>query len=231
MDEQENDWKIIESSGYRLQGRKVPVVYQLLSNDAVDTAAELYAEVFLNDEPMTCRHRIDPVDFLPYAREYLRFCADQQLSFIAVEQETHEIAGFALGSDLSTEWESVGPGIITLLSFFRESMVILGEVEHKCVELREIQIGTVFHIFQLGVRREFRGNGIATGLIHCILAHAKRRGFGKVVVDCTGPVSRHTCERCGFVETAYIAYDDFHIDGKAFFHGIPGGISLMIREI
>jgi GNAT superfamily N-acetyltransferase len=120
--------------------------------------------------------------------------------------------------------------MIALVSLFRESMAILEEVEH-CPDLLDIQPGTVLHIFQLGVRRGFRGRGLATGLIRSLLHQAKRQGFGKVIADCTGPVSMHTCEKCGFREAARVIYDDFYVDGKVFFRGLPGGISLMIRDV
>lgn len=205
--------------------------FQFLTRDTADATAELYTEVFLQDEPMTRRHGIDPRNFLPYAREYLHFCAEQQLSFVAVDKGTHGVTTFVLGSDLATDWRSVGPGMVTLLSFFRESMAILEELESRCPDLSHIRPGMVFHLFQVGARRGYRKQGLVTRLMQCSFVHAKCRGFGKVIADCTGPVSRHICERCGFHCAAFIAYDDFRIDGRAFFYGLPGGISLMVRDV
>ncbi|MDD1712679.1 MAG: GNAT family N-acetyltransferase [Methanoregulaceae archaeon] len=215
----------------RSKGHEATVFYQALSAGTADATAELYSRIFLLDEPMTRRHAIDPGVFLPCARFYLRFCSEQQLSFIALEQENRDVVGFALGSDLTTDWESSGPEMAALVSLFRESMAILEEVEHRCPDLRDIQPGTVLHIFQLGVRRDFRGQGLSIALIHRILAEAKRRGFRKVIADCTGPASRRSCERCGFREAAHVSYDDFQVDGKAFFRGLPGRISLMTRDL
>ncbi len=205
--------------------------YRILTRDASDATADLYTHVFLHDEPMTRRHGIDPSVFLPYARFYLRFCSEQQLSFIAISRETREVVGFALGSDLTTDWNSAGPEMVGLVSLFRESMAILEEVEHRCPDLRDVQPGTVLHLFQLGVRRDFRGQGIAVALIQCMLNEAERRGFRKVIADCTGPASKRSCERCGFRQAAHVVYDEFQVDGNAFFRGIPGGISLMIRDV
>ncbi len=207
------------------------VEYRLLTRDTSDTTADLYTHVFLNDEPMTRRHGIDPCVFLPYARFYLRFCSGQQLSCIAFSRETREVVGFALCSDLATDWNSVGPEMVGLVSLFRESMAILEEVERRCPDLREVQPGTVLHIFQLGVRRDFRGRGIAVALIQRMLNEAERCGFRKVIADCTGPASKRSCERCGFRQAAHVAYDEFQVDGNAFFRGLPGGISLMIRDV
>jgi hypothetical protein len=71
--------EIIRFPLHRPDSNKSQVIFQLLSQDTADAAAELYTDVFLNDEPMTCRHGIAPGRFLPYARFYLRFCSEQQL--------------------------------------------------------------------------------------------------------------------------------------------------------
>lgn len=226
-----DDPGISRDEGRPTRSQKTTPEYQLLSPDTADAAAKLYTQVFLNDEPMTRHHRIDPFAFLPSAREYLRYCAEQQLSFIAVDRETREVMGFMLGSDLSTDWESVGPGVRTLLSFFRESMAIIEELEHRCPDLRDVRPGAVLHLFQAGVMRTYRGQGIATRLISRSLNMAKKRGFEKVIAECTGQVSRHTCEKCGFHAEAFVAYNEFQVDGRVFFQGLPGGISLMIRDV
>ncbi|OPX74290.1 MAG: Acetyltransferase (GNAT) family protein [Methanoregulaceae archaeon PtaU1.Bin059] len=207
------------------------VYISALTHDTAEEAAALYTRVFLNDEPMTCRHGIDPARFLPFAREYLHFCAEQGLSIVAADRGTDEVVGFALCSDLATDWNAVSPGISTLLSLFGESMEILGEVESRCPDLLNPEPGTVLHLFQLGVREAERGRGIAICLVSSILSLALHRGYSRVIAECTGPGSRHICERCGFSGAAYVAYDDFVVNGQAFFAGISGGITLMIRDL
>jgi len=204
---------------------------QILTHDTADATAELYTRVFLEDEPMTRHHGINPKEFLPCAREYLHFCADQELSFIAVDRVTSQVVAFVLGSDLTTDLYSVGPGMVTLLSFFRESMEIIEELESRCPDISNAKPGMIFHIFQIGTHCNSRRYGLVKQLIRLSLSRAADRGFVKAVAECTGSISRHTCERCGFHCAAYIRYDDFITDGKAFFSGLPGGISLMIRDI
>lgn len=204
---------------------------QLLTHNTADATAELYTRVFLNDEPMTHRHGIAHETFLPYAREYLHLCAEQQLSVISIDARTSEVTAFLLGSDLTVDWHSAGPGMAALLSLFRESMAIIEALESRCPDLAQIRPGLVLHLFQGGAQREYREQGLLTRLMEYSIAHAQRREFVKVIAECTGPVSRHVCEKCGFFCAAYIAYDEFSIEGNAFFSGLPGGISLMIRDI
>ncbi|MCU0632540.1 MAG: GNAT family N-acetyltransferase [Methanolinea sp.] len=206
-------------------------MYQILSPQMADATAELYTDVFLNDEPMTRHHKIGPEEFFPHAREYLHSCADLGLSYIATDRMTGEVIAFVLSSDLTTDWNAAGPGMARLLSFFRESMAIIEELESRCPDLHDVAPGTVLHIFQGGARREYRGQGLVTRLIRCTLALAKANGFSMVVADCTGPASKRVCERCGFECAAYIPYHQFMVDGEAFFAGLPGGISLMVQNI
>ena len=204
---------------------------QPLTHVIADATAKLYTDIFLNDEPMTRHHGIEPGKFLPCAREYLYFCAGQGLSFVAVNRANNRVSAFVLGSDITTDLMAVGPGMVSLLSFFRESMEIIEVLESQCPDISDTNPGKVFHIFQIGTHRDYRRRGLVTQLIQMSLAHAKRQGFVKAVAECTGPVSRHTCERCGFVRAANIRYDDFVVNKKRFFSGLPGEISLMVRDI
>jgi len=215
----------------RTSGDETCLHLQLLTLNTADATAELYTQVFLHDEPMTHHHGIDPYQFLPCAREYLYFCAGQGLSFIATDRKTGQVTAFVLGSDLTTDFFSVGPGMVSLLSFFRESMEIIETLESQCPDISNANPGNVFHIFQIGTHQDYRHLGLATQLIRMSLANAKRHGFVKAVAECTGQISQHTCERCGFHRAAYIRYDDFRKDGTAFFSGLPGGIALMVRDI
>lgn len=214
-----------------IEDENIPETLQLLTSDTADATAELYADVFLQDEPMTRSHGIDPRRFLPCAREYLHFCAGLKLSFVACNRKNGIITAFVLASDLATRWESAGPGIAALFSYFPESMAIIDELESRCPGIHGAEPGRVLHIFQAGTMREHRGRGLVTRLVRCTQAHAKKHGFQRIIADCTGPVSQHVFERCGFHCAAYIPYHDFLVEGEAFFSALPGGISLMVRDI
>lgn len=235
MKDEDQSRKMKPGTRYESRGhgdnRDMDQCLQLLTHDTSDATAELYTNVFLNDEPMTRRHGVTHAQFLPHAREYLHICADQKVSVISIDPRTSEVTAFLLGSDLTFGWHSAGPGIVALLTLFRESMAIIEELESRCPDLAHIRPGMVLHLFQAGAHREYRKQGLVTRLMECSLAHAQRRGYVKAIAECTGPVSRHAFEKCGFSCAAYIAYDAFRHDGNVFFSGLPGGISLMIRDI
>jgi ribosomal protein S18 acetylase RimI-like enzyme len=205
--------------------------YSLLDTGMIEQAARAYTDVFVQDEPTTRRHNIDPGTFLVFARQYLRHCADFGLSIIAQDPQTAECVGFILCCDLATDIAALGLEMTKFLSFFPESVAIIDALEEKYLDRGMAEPGTTLHVFQLGVRREYRGRGIAPELIRRTCDLARERGFAQVIADCTSPVSHHTFERCGFQVRGSIPYDSFRNGNRKFFAGLNGGISLVIREL
>ena len=196
-----------------------------------DSAARLYTEIFLADEPTTCRYAPDFFWFLPYAVEYVRILASKNLSFIVRDKETRELAGFIFCLDLTDDPEQEGAAMGEFLSHFRETIEMIQELEDWHFNREELSPGSVLHVYQIGVGKHFRGRGIAQGMIHQVISQARERGFSRIVTDCTGMGSKQVFERCGFHEVEYYQYDMFERDGIRFFEGLNGGIYLMIRDL
>ena len=208
-----------------------PVVIVPLTEPDVEQAARLYTEVFLADEPTSHRHALDPALFLPYARVYVRSLVRKDLSFIARDKRTKEILGFVFCFDLTDNPEDEGELMVAFLAHFREAVAMINELEERHLNRKEIDDGSVLHVFQIGVHRKFRGNGIAQAMIRRVIDHARKRGFRQVIADCTSPASQRTFEQCGFNEVGFSPYAAFSMNGVRFFAGLDGGIALMIRDI
>jgi ribosomal protein S18 acetylase RimI-like enzyme len=202
-----------------------------LSYDNASAAARLYAEVFLHDEPTTRHHAPDPANFIPLADFFVRTLVEKELSFIAVDDETGELAGFIFAIDLTHDPESDGEPMVRLIGSFRHAMAMINELEDRHLNRAGIVPGSVLHIFQIGTAGNYRGAGIAPALIRHLLHHARVRGYRSAIADCTGPVSKSVFERCEFVELGHFPYADFRRDGMAFFSGLPGGISLLQKDL
>ncbi|WP_394698821.1 GNAT family N-acetyltransferase [uncultured Methanoregula sp.] len=194
-------------------------------------AARLYTDVFLVDEPTSRRHALDPARFFPYAQIYVRSLAGRDLSFLAREQRTGEPAGFIFSFDLTHDPASEGSEMAAFISHFREAVAMIDELEGRFLCPKETRPGVTLHIFQIGVDRKFRRNGIARDLICHLLANAKEHGFRQVIADCTNQASRQAFLHCGFSEQGFSSYETFSMDGRRFFAGLEGGISLMVRDI
>jgi RimJ/RimL family protein N-acetyltransferase len=208
----------------------IPACIPLVKADS-DEAARVYREVFLADEPTTHTRSPDPARFLHYAKLYTRFLAEKNLSFIARDERTNELAGFIFCVDMTESLESAGEWTTLIVEDFREAMTMINELENRYINLADTSTGSVLHIFQVGLGRQYRGRGIAQLLIKRALANAQGKGFRKAVADCTNPASRRSFEQCGFHEIGFSSYEEFSLDGDRYFSECEGGIWLMARDI
>jgi GNAT superfamily N-acetyltransferase len=207
-----------------------PVCVPLTESD-IKSAARLYTEVFLADEPTSHRHALDPALFLPYARFYVNSLVRKELSFLSRDKTTNELAGFIFSFDLTDDPENEGALMVEFIAHFKEAVAMIHELEERHLNREEIKAGSVLHIFQIGVNRRYRGTGIARVMIQRVLAHAQKRGFRQVIADCTSPASKRAFEQCGFSEIGFSPYEAFSLNGVRFFAGLDGGISLMVKNI
>ena len=207
------------------------MMYIPLTDPDVGDAAKLYTEVFVADEPTTCRSGVDPATFLPYARSYVGILVRKDLSFVVRDPVTGKLGGFIFCFDLTDNLVNEGAMMIEFLAHFPATVALIDELEDRFLDREGIKPGSVLHIFQIGVSRDFRCQGIAQEMICRVTEHARRRGFRQLVADCTSPASSRTFARCGFREAGSISYSAFSVNGDRFFAGLDEGISLMVRDI
>ncbi len=202
-----------------------------LSPDTVEATARLYTEVFVLDEPMTRWHREKEEDFLSFARKYVHFCETEGLSCIAREEITGKVIGFIFCSDLTMDLDALGPDMREYLTRFDAIIQLIEALEEKYLTCHNVKPGIGLHINQLGICREGRNRSVSTALIRHIVASARERGFQKIVADCTGPLSCRSFENAGFVRAGSIRYSSFILGGCAFFNGLEGEITLMVKDL
>jgi len=206
------------------------VIVPLAAADA-DAAAEIYTRVFLADEPTTVSHGLDPDRFLPCARHYVGWLLERDHSFCAKDARTGEMLGFIFCFDFRDDPARDSPKVREFLLQFRDAVVMIDELEARHICRDTVMPGTMLHIFQIGVDRNGRRQGIARALIHRVIIHANARGFDRLVADCTSPASRRLFEECGFSEAGYSSYASFCTAGACIFVGLEGGIALMVRDV
>jgi ribosomal protein S18 acetylase RimI-like enzyme len=202
-----------------------------LSPDDVEAAARLYTEVFVRDEPTTRWHRITEDNFLPFARAYVQFCEKEGMSFIAQEEGTGKVIGFIFCHDLALDLDALGPDIREYLSRFDATIRLIDALEENYRDPGAMKPGMALHVYQLGISREFRNRSVSTALILTAISFARERGFKQIVTECTGPQSCSSFGNCGFTPKGSIEYSSFLIDGIAFFNGLEGRITLMVRDL
>ena len=209
--------------------RPAPVVIAPLTEADVEEAARLYTEVFLADEPTSRRCALDPACFLPHARFYVRSLVGKGLSFVARDERTNEIAGFIFCFDMTFDPKEEGEEMVAYLANFREPVAMIDELEARCLTRAAVPFGSVVHAFQGGVSRKYRLSRVMKALVLRLIAHARERGYRKIVADCTSPASHRVLAQCGFTQVGFLSYDAFVIDGVRFFADSKGASPLWQR--
>ena len=213
-----------------LNSYSIPDCLPLMNSD-VDNAARLYTDIFLTDEPTSCRHAPDPDLVYPYARYYIRCLIGKGFSFVVKDEITDELVGFIFCFDLTDDFWLKDEMMKVFISHFREAVLMIEDLEAINLNQKIIAPGSVLHIFQIGVHQNYRRKGVAIGMISKVLSKAKRAGYKQVIADCTSITSRGTFEQAGFQIAGFSSYETFNVSGNYFFKGLDGGISLMIRDI
>lgn len=207
-----------------------PAIVSLTAADG-EAAARLYTRVFLEDEPTSCRHALDPARFLPYARVYVRWLTGKDLSFLAKDAITGELLGFIFCFDFTDDPGQESPELQEFILHFREAVAMIDELESRHICRETVRPGSVLHIFQIGVDRKARRVGTAGAMIRRALIHAGERGFRQSVADCTGTGSQRVFGQSGFSQKGFSSYESFSMDGSCFFTGLAGGIPLMVMDL
>lgn len=202
-----------------------------LSSIHVHKAAKIYTDIFLSDEPTSIRHNLDPEVFFPYAEAYVQLLVPEELSFVAVDTVTSEMVGFVFCWDFSSDITKKGEKMAGFLEHFKATIALMDMLEEEGGFGDNIPAGSVLHVFQIGVIPQNRRAGVAQSLIQSVLNVGYKKGFQKVIADCTSERSAHTFRSCGFTKTGEIQYETFNSEGDCFFAGLPGEISLMTRNI
>lgn len=207
--------------------------FQILPLDSShsQSAASLYTDVFISDEPTTLLYDPDPSVFRSFADIYVRLLIQKNLSFVAMDNETRDIVGFIFCLDIASDIRDEDEDMARFLSLFHETVFLIGELERRYLDIDYLSAGRTLHIYQIGVRKKFRRSRIALSLVNMALKHGKELGYLKAVAECTSSASKQVFSASGFKQSGSIDYDSFYIDGVNFFSNINGCISLMTKDL
>jgi len=152
-----------------------------------------------------------------FARPVCEKAIAEQVSLVAWDKERHGIAGFCLNEPFATipDYTTMAlPRKLQALYGFLKILddQCLSEVRHSTTKL--------FHLFNLGVLRDYRRAGVAQALLIESLELAKEKGFEYAVAECTGYGSQKLCDGLGFQRLRALRYADFEFAGDRPFRSI-----------
>ncbi|MFA4860698.1 N-acetyltransferase family protein [Methanoregula sp.] len=207
-----------------------PVISFLSEADA-GPVTQLYADIFLADEPTSVRIAPDPARLLPLAHWYVGLLARRGFSFVARAPHTGEPVGFLFSFDITDDFCEDPMRYAAYLDNFREAIAMIDELEERFLDRRSIPPGAVLHALQGGVSRDYRRCGLLKAMMERLVTRARERGYRQIVAECTNPASHKALLASGFCQAGFLAYDTFQINGAPCFAGLSGGLSLMVLDL
>lgn len=177
-------------------------------------------------EPMARLLGIGKEDYVSYTELVVAKALRDGLTLVARSFDGR-IAGFLISEDFAT---APPYGSMPVSKKFGPLIGILDALDDEYRAAKMPRLGDVFHLYMLGVRSEFSGQGLARRLVKAGLALAKERGFQHAVVETTGESSRSLCRKLGFHEFREIAYPAFEYAGDRPFAAMTAARACVLQE-
>ena len=204
------------------------VEYGPLDEETLAGTIQCISDVFVQGEPMTKHLGISRDEFVHFAEAAYPSIAEEGLSFVARDAETHEVIGCRISEDFVQDEPPEIPGLSP--KFFPLFAVLEGLSEHFTT-IRKPQKGQYVHLFMVAVKASHEGRGIAPAMNRVFFKHVMEKGFTHAVTEPTGEISQHILKnKFGFNELHRINYKDFLFDGKPVFRDLPGHDCAMLLE-
>ena len=209
------------TSGSAELHREQGFIYRVAREEHAGAINRLLAASFVH-EPMGRAAGLTEKDWYDFSAFFLPECTTNGLSVIAVpESSPDELAGVFLNRDFKGPLPPGFPEALPRFAPLLDALVRLDtEYEAGCSGL---QLGQIMDLWMVGVNQgsRYARRGIASTLYRVSVEQARRRGFQRCVVECTGHFSQRGAIKSGFQERMRIIYKDYRFEGRPVFASIP----------
>jgi|SRR5215470_4854948 len=183
----------------------------------VDEIIRLLAKTFSASEPPAVAMGLTFNDFEQFVDLLCPPAVAGELTIVARDFETRQIAGVMLTDDFAVP-PDLKPSQFS--EKFLPILAMLDSLDEQYRQGRSIVPGQYLHLFMLAVDEQFAGRGIATQLVSACLENGRQKGYTHAVTEATGVISQHVFRKLGFVERDRISYQDYRYKGKPVFASI-----------
>jgi len=167
--------------------------YQVLTKEYRDQALIVIARAFCTEAVCSAIAEIKPemktnfLDWVEFMDYWMDHCSTNGISVMAIDEQTHRIAGVFIVRDLSVEPEGFLEKYSSdekTLTPWMQFLLHMEEEGHKAMpELEEA--GKSVDLWVLGVHPDYRGNRIANNLIKGVLPLVTKAGYKYATIDAT----------------------------------------------
>jgi hypothetical protein len=200
----------------------------IIQQGDLEQAIRCVVEAFTQHEPMTTTLGISLDEFRPFAKIICEKAIRDQLSLVAKEKGTNNVAGFSLAEDFISE----PPEELEKLSNkFHPIFALLNDLDEAYKKASRLAEGEILRLFMGGACFAFRNMKIVTTLIEAQLRLAREKNFLGVVAEVTGPISQHILiDKFSFRKIKQIEYKSYVYRGKKVFSDIEEASACIFIE-
>lgn len=176
------------------------ILYRVMEQNDIEEAIQVLAQAFYDGEPMASDQATNWSynDWLNFTKMFVPRMAHEGNTIVAVETNSNKIVGGFLNEDFSN------PVPLEMNDFLSNSdgrcgvlMEGIDDLEKNLLDkfsipvLNQVEKNRFFHLWMIGVLKDFRNKGIGYKLSKYSLEHARKNGFKYAFAECTGAYSTH----------------------------------------
>ena len=169
------------------------ISFQILTADQRDSTLVLLARAFCTEPVCSSLAELDSskeatfLDWLEFVDYWMDHCSSNGMSVIAIDEETHRVAGAFIVRDLLMVPEGFAEKYNNPTKALTPWMNFLWHMDAEATKsvpgLGEP--GNAVDLWFLGVHPDYRGRKIANDLISCILPLVKKHGYKYATIEAT----------------------------------------------
>jgi histidine decarboxylase len=206
---------------------KVDYKIQLLTQEYMQSTAELFIKAFCDSEPITRHLAMQYHEYEPFVYQVLKKAVKDKMSMIAVSPDNHVIA-CSIAEDI-TDLFKPEPHLYPKM---KPIIALLEQLSGRFLANKVFVKGKVAHVWIAMVDPAYRGLNLSTAIDMACGKWCLEKGYEYVYAEFTNEVSEKITRHFAFSQILnYVDYEDFTWGGTQPFLGVPGGAASYIVGI
>jgi len=205
------------------------IIYKVLEEKDLHQTINCLAKVFPNDNPLLRAVGMTPDEYYPIAETVCKLAVKHDCSYITIDKNNGEIIGFLLCKDLMSQ-ENELKNLSEFSQRVRPIRTLIDTICAGYTEEKKVISGDVINLLMLGVKKEYRGQGIASHLVVQTLEKARRKGFKIAISQAVHTRAQQIFLNLDFKEIFSVEYGSYSFQGVKPFEKIIGHTICSLME-
>ena len=204
--------------------------YEIFDLKDLDRVADAIGLAFTNSDPMAVTQQLSVKEFADYIKLIGEWIQKQQLTVIAKDKMTDEVAGMVIAGDFASDFPLTPENSRHISDQLEPIMELLESLEVQYKRGKQIEPGEYLYIHMLAVSPKYQRRKIAQNSIQVCLNHGIEKGFTCAFTEAANSVSQHVFGKLGFVPRHEISYQQFTYQGQKVFASIEGDKGTILMD-